>query len=130
MKHGDCLNCVEHMWEKGDAQSHEWIRTRYEHHVAECTKALDAIVAGTCVADRWLEYALKSLLRLQHLLSVLEDDSVPDGSQIRLADDSAEHTHLRRALVQRLPRLHDPSLPDSVKRLIDRYCDGHSLDQG
>lgn len=125
----DCVNCPSHRYEKGDTQSHERIRFFYEHHVAECTKALDAIVAGATVADRWLEHGLKSLLRLQELLSLLEDESIPDGSAIRLADDSAEHTHLRRALAQRLPRLRDASLPDSVKRLLARYCDGHSLDE-
>ena len=130
MKKRDCINCSEHMCVKGDAQALERIKANHEHHAAECTKALDAIVAGARVADRWLEHGLKSLVRMQHLLCLLEDDSVPDGSAIRLADDSAEHTHLRRALTQRLPHLRDPSLPDSVKRLVAKYCDGRSPDEG
>ena len=107
-KNRDCVSCSEHMYFKGDAQSHERIKARHEHRVAESTKALDAIVAGTRVADRWLEHALKALVREAELLRLMEDDSIPDGSAIRLADESAEHTHLRRALAQRLPRRKHP----------------------
>ena len=56
------------------------------------------------MADRWLEHALNMLLRQLQLLALLESDDIEDGATIRLADAGAEHTHLRRALEQQLPR--------------------------
>ena len=126
-KNRDCLNCCEHVCRKGDAQAQAWIRAMYDHHLDECTKALDAVLAGTAVADRWLEHALKSLLREHQLLELMESDDIEDGAPIRLADVSAEHSHLRRALDQRLPKLRDSSLPESVRALIGRYCSGEPL---
>ena len=126
-KHGDCLNCAEHAYVKGDQEAYARLKARSEQHIAECEKALGAILAGTSVADRWLEHALKSLVRELPLVRLLESDDIEDGTQISLTDDSAEHSHLRRALEQRLPQLRDPSLPASIKALIGRYSNGKTL---
>ena len=127
MKHRDCISCTEHVWFKGDPQAHARIKAQHDHHLAECTKALDAVLAGIAVADRWLEHALKSLIREQQLLALMESEEIEDGASIRLADASAEHSHLRRALDQRLPQLRDGSLPESIRTLIARYSSGESL---
>ena len=126
-KHGDCVNCAEHAYVKGDQEAYARLKTRSEQHLAECEKALGAIQAGTSVADRWLEHALKSLMRELPLVRLLESDDIEDGTQINLTDDSAEHSHLRRALEQRLPQLRDPSLPVSIKALIERCINGKAL---
>ena len=130
MKNRDCLNCSEHACVKGEEKAHARIKERHDHHLAECTKALDAVRSGTAVADRWLAYALKSLIRQEQILSLLESDDVEDGAVIRLSDASAEHTHLTRALEQRLPKLRDPSLPESIRGLIERYSSGQPLVDG
>ena len=126
-KHGDCINCTEHAYVKGDQKAYARLKARCEQHVAEGEKALRAIQAGTRVADRWLEHALKSLIRELPLVRLLESDDIEDGTQIHLTDDSAEHSHLRRALDQRLPQLRDPSLPASIKALIERCINGKAL---
>ena len=126
-KHGDCLNCAEHAYVKGDHEAYARLKARSEQHLAECEKALRAIQAGTSVADRWLEHALKSLMRELPLVRLLESDDIEDGTEIKLTDDSAEHSHLRRALDQQLPQLRDPSLPASIKALIGRYINGKAL---
>ena len=127
MKHRQCLTCSEHVCLKGDMQAHARIRERYEHHLAECTKTLDAVLAGTAVADRWLEHAIKSFVHEQQLLDLMESDEIEDGAPIRLADERAEHTHLSRALAQRLPQLRDAALPQSIAAIIRSYCGGKSL---
>ena len=126
-KHGDCLNCAEHAYVKGDQEAYVRLKARCEQHLAEGEKALRAIQAGTRVADRWLEHALKSLIRELPLVRLLESDDIEDGTQIHLTDDSAEHSHLRRALDQRLPQLRNPSLPASIKALIERCINGKAL---
>lgn len=126
-KHADCLNCAEHAYVKGDQEAGARLRARVEQQLAECEKALVAIQAGTNVADRWLEHALKSLMRELALVSLLESGDVEGGTKIRLTDDSAEHTHLRRALDQRLPQLRDLSLPVDIRALIGRVTNGEAL---
>ena len=126
-KHGDCVNCAEHAYVKGDQEAYARLKARSEQHLAECEKSLGAIQAGITVADRWLEHALKSLMRELPLVRLLESDDIEDGTQINLTDDSAEHSHLRRALEQQLPQLRDPSLPASIKALIERCINGKAL---
>jgi hypothetical protein len=119
--------CAEHAYVKGDMEAYARLKARCEHHLTECEKTLAAIRAGTGVADRWLEHALKSLMRELSVLKLLEAEDIEDGTKIRLTDDGAEHSHLRRALEQRLPQLRDPSLPASIKSVIRRYLNGEAL---
>ena len=125
-KYRDCLLCSQHECRKGDAQALERIRIHHDHNEAECRKALDALVAGVSVADRWLEHSLKSLIRQAQLLELMESEDIEDGTPIRLTDASAEHSHLRRALDQRLPQLRDPALPQVIRELIENHTSGRS----
>ena len=126
-KHGDCISCAEHAYVKGDAKSYDRLKAAYEHSFAECQKALTAIREGTSVADRWLEHGLKVLIRQQQLLTLLESDDIEDGTSIRLTDNRAEHTHLRRELDRRDPRFRDRSLAAEVGALIARVKNGEAL---
>lgn len=126
-KHLDCVVCAEHAYVKGDSDAHARLRATCEVHLTECEKALAAIKAGMGVADRWLEHALKWLMRGLSVLTLLESKDIEEGTNIRLTDGGAEHSHLRRALEQRLPQLRDPSVPAGIKALIGRYLDGEAL---
>ena len=126
-KHGDCVNCAEHTYVKGDQEACARLKEKSEQHRAECEKALRAIQAGITVADRWLEHALKSFMRELSVLRLLESDDIEDGTEIKLTDDSAEHSHLRRALEQRLPQLNDASLPARIKALVEKCINGKAL---
>ena len=126
-KHGDCIACSEHMYVKGNEKTYDRLKGKAEHNIAECQKALTALRAGVNVADRWLEHALKSLMRELQLLALLESEEVEDGATIRLTDDLAEHTHLRRALDQRLPQLRDRLLSGAVEELIEGISNGKAL---
>ena len=126
-KHGDCISCTEHAYAKGDEEVHGRLKEKYESDLAECEKALDALKEGTSVADRWLEHALKSLMRQQQLFSLLESDDIEDGAVIRLSDKRAEHTHLRRELDQGEPQSRDRSLLAEIGGLITRVKNGEAL---
>ena len=126
-KHGDCISCAEHAHVKGDAEGYGRLKERYEHDLAECQKALAALKEGTSVADRWLEHALKSFVREQQLLSLLESDDIEDGAVIRVSDNRAEHTHLQRELDQGKPQSCDRSLPAEIGGLIARVKNGEAL---
>ena len=126
-KHRKCLTCSEHAFTKGDQEAYARIMAETYDQLEECDKALAAIRAGTTVADRWLESALNTLLRQWQLLALLESEDVEDGATIRVADASAEHTHLRRALEQRLPQVRDALVPGAIKAVIRRYINGETL---
>ena len=123
MKNRDCFNCSEHAYVKGDATALARIKAQQDHHTVECTKALDAVLDGAGVADRWLEHGLKTVVHLEQLMTLLESDDVEEGSVIRLSG-AGDITHLSRALEQRLPKLRDPLLPESIRELIGRHVDG------
>lgn len=127
LQNHDCLNCPEHVCVKGDRRELDRIKAKSGHYLEECEKAFDAIRNGYTTADRWLEHALKSLIVSMQWLLLLESDDIEDGAEIRLADDRVGHSHLRRALDQRLPRLHDDSLPGNIKTLIERCINGEAL---
>ena len=127
-KHGDCIVCTEQAYVKGDTEAYRRVKETIDHHVTECEKALAALRNGTSVADRWLEHALKLLVRCVELLALLDSDEVEDGAVIRLADNGAEHTHLRRELAQREPHFRDDGLPAEIRALIARVENGEALD--
>ena len=126
-KFAQCLTCTEHSITKGDQKAYARIKAETEHQLEECDKALAAIRAGKVVADRWLEHALNLLLRQWQLLDLLESDLIEDGVTIRPDDAGAEHTHLRRALEQRLPQVRDTRVPGEIKAVIRRYLNGETL---
>ena len=126
-KHRKCLTCSEHAFTKGDEKAYALIKAETDDQLEECEKSLAAIRAGTAVADRWLESALNTLLRQLQLLALLESDDIEDGATIKVADAGAEHTHLRRALEQRLPQLRNSPVPGTIETVIRRYIRGEAL---
>jgi len=44
---------------------------------------------GLSGADRWYEYHKNTSARLQELVAIIEDPTVPEGSQIKLRNDKA-----------------------------------------
>ncbi len=127
-KHGDCIVCTEHAYVKGDTEAHRRVKKIFDHQVTECEKALAALRDGTSVADRWLEHALKLLVRCAELLALFESDEIEGGAVIRLTDNGAEHTHLRRELGQREPQARDERLAAEIGALIERGKNGEALD--
>ena len=123
-KNRDCVNCSDHAWIKGNAEALGRVKEKHERMVAQCQQALAAIEQGHAFADRWLEHALKTVIRTRELVSLLESDEIEDGTVVTLSNDKAEHSHLRRALQQRLPELGTPAIAHEIKALIQEYIDG------
>ena len=118
MKYRDCLNCTEHLCIKGDADSLVRIRSHVNDTQQEYNKALDAIRLGAAGADRWFQYQAWSLARSRELLRLLESDEVEDGAILKLEGPGA-HSHVGRALDQRLGRDPDSLLPTGFKVLVE-----------
>lgn len=92
----DCLNCNEHLCEKRAGMKEE-IETQLADIEEQLAASEAAINEGHYGADRWYEHHSLSAARMRELVGILKDDSVPDGSFIRLRRE-AQPSHSGRAL--------------------------------
>ncbi|MFK8082500.1 MAG: hypothetical protein AB8B97_19645 [Granulosicoccus sp.] len=92
----DCLNCSELLMCKGDKLAVETIEKDREYLVRSYTAAQQAIKNGERSVSRWTNIAGPQIERLDQLLSILDDNRIPDGSPIEMAgtDFSHENTAL------------------------------------
>lgn len=105
-KYRDCLNCTEHACIKGDPDRFERLRAQRRLVQDQLDKAMVADTSGYFGADRWSQHQLKTLVRLDQLIELMESPEVCDGSVIMLNNDQ-EYSPLRRELAAR----------DSARRL-------------
>ena len=84
--YGSCLNCRELVCVKGATQKLEHIKKQLEINEQLLAKAEQKIAEGKNVNPRWIENYNTTIARLSQLVEILQDDSVEDGSLIRMAD--------------------------------------------
>jgi hypothetical protein len=96
-KYRDCINCTEQVCIKGETDKLARIKKRHNEVEGQYLAAKKAEDDGLAGADRWFKYHENTLIRLNELVLILEDSSVPDGSQVKLKNDKA-FSPLRRAI--------------------------------
>lgn len=84
----DCLNCSELLICKGDKLAVGAVAKDREHLVRTLNAAKAAVDNGERTASRWMQVAEPQIERLNQLLNILEDASIPDGSPIELTDST------------------------------------------
>lgn len=99
-KHRDCINCTEQVCIKGDKAKTARIRSAFEIVSEQVEKARSAIKDQAFGADRWLEVHEKSAQRLQELLAIMEDPTIPNGAVIQLANPD-EYSPINNAVNER-----------------------------
>jgi hypothetical protein len=109
--HRDCVNCPEQVCIKGDTVKTERLRQRLTTDRELLAKAERAGAAGTRGADRWIEHHRTTVARLEQLLGLMEDTSIPDGTVLRLAA-APNHTFL-------LERGYPPSSLQQMRQTAD-----------
>lgn len=90
-KFADCLNCSELLMCKGDKLAAEIIKTDRDSLVQTYTAAQQAITRGERAASRWTEKAAPQIERLDQLLTIFNDPSIPDGSPIEMTGEDFSH---------------------------------------
>jgi hypothetical protein len=103
-KYRDCLNCTEQVCIKGEKGKLDRIKERLNEVERQYIVASKAMDDGEAGADRWFEYHKITLHRLKELVSILEDDSVINGSQVKLKNDKA-FSPLRRAVESKVKNI-------------------------
>lgn len=83
--HMDCINCQDLVCLKGDTEKEMLLRQRLEEARGLMDKAEAAQGDGYYGSDRWTEHHRATVDRLQQLVSIMDDPSVPDGAVIQLS---------------------------------------------
>ncbi|MCF5710339.1 hypothetical protein GIV19_24120 [Pseudomonas syringae] len=100
-KSADCLNCSELVHCKGHKRSLAAVE-RERDMVAENLEAtLKAIEAGNRPATRWVETHTRYLERLNTIVGMHKDPSIPDGSPVQMA--GKDFTHAKRVMATKHP---------------------------
>jgi hypothetical protein len=98
--HRDCVSCNEHVCVKGDQEKTRRIRHKLEVAEGQLRRAEEAKADGYFGADRWHDHHVATVRRLRKLVAILDDPSVPEGSLIRLTDQT-EFSAIAMALDER-----------------------------
>jgi hypothetical protein len=93
-KFADCLNCSELLMCKGDKFAAEIIRQDRNNLMQTYKAAQQAIENGERAASRWTEKAAPQIDRLDELLAILNNPSIPDGSPIEIAGEDFSHENI------------------------------------
>ena len=96
-KYRDCLNCREQVCIKGDEEKLQRIKSQLTEVEKQFITAEKAMKEGFAGADRWYEYHQHTLVHLKQLVEILEDESIPNGAQIKLANNKS-FSHTNRVL--------------------------------
>jgi hypothetical protein len=83
--HMDCLNCDEHLCLKGDKVRNENLRQWRDETKALLVHSKAAELDGIEGADRWTQHQTRTLTRVEEIIEVYEDQTVPNGAVIQPA---------------------------------------------
>jgi len=90
-KFADCLNCSEVLICKGDKFAADVIAAEREELGKTYRAAQEAITRGERSATRWMSVSRPQIVKLDALLSILNDPKIPDGSPIEIAGTDFSH---------------------------------------
>ena len=122
-KYRDCLNCREQVCIKGDEEKLQRIKSQLTEVERQFIAADKAMKEGFAGADRWYEYHQHTLVHLKQLVEILEDESIPNGSQIKLANNKS-FSHTNRVLSAKNNEQIEADKTESRKLLSEILGDG------
>lgn len=89
--HGDCLDCSENVFVKGDLKHRGRIAKRLALTEKQLADALLAMGDDFYGADKWVQAHQKSIEKLRKILAIHDDPSIPDGTIVNLAGGSKDN---------------------------------------
>ncbi|WP_242218835.1 hypothetical protein [Shinella zoogloeoides] len=88
--HGDCLDCSENVFIKGDLKHKERVGKRLSLTEKQLADALLAMGDDFYGADRWVQAHQRSVEKLRGILVIHDDPSIQDGTVVNLAGGSKD----------------------------------------
>jgi hypothetical protein len=116
----DCIHCQDLVCVKGDTEKEVLLRQLLEEARGLMDKAEAAQGDGYHGSDHWAEHHRSTVDRLQQLVSIMDDPSVPDGAVIQLSTPNMA-SRIAQATANRLPRLDDElaaGVPAGIRALM------------
>jgi len=83
-KHTACLECTEHVCIKGDRDKTERIWVELKDAEGQLERDVEAVRNGEIGSDQWVSKNKVKVERLRQLVSILDDESVLEGTIIQL----------------------------------------------
>ncbi|MEY9829747.1 hypothetical protein ABIA25_001562 [Sinorhizobium fredii] len=100
--HGNCVGCSENVFIKGDRQHRGNIDRRLKLANTQLVQALGAMGEGFHGADRWVEAHRRNIDRMERMLAIHDDPSIPDGTVVALPEGTPD-SEVAMALRDRVP---------------------------
>lgn len=100
-KSGDCPDCSELLHCKGHRRSRDALQRDRDLIAQNLEATRQAIADGTRAATRWVQHHERRLARLDDLLAMHSDPSIPDGSPVM--SKGSDYTHAGRILSTKHP---------------------------
>jgi hypothetical protein len=104
----DCIHCTEHICIKGDRRKTENVRRQLEEGKLLLERARAALGEKAFGTDRWCAHHQSSVERLETLLGILEDPSLPEGTIVQLGSRDVPSALRAAAERRRLTAPGDP----------------------
>jgi hypothetical protein len=115
--HMDCLNCDEHLCLKGDKVRNASLRQWRDETKALLEQSKAAESDGIEGADRWTQHQTRTLSRVEQIIEVYEDPTVPNGAVIQPAWGSvASWVEQGREERRLLENVHPNGTEEAVQR--------------
>lgn len=119
-KHGDCINCEEQECIKGDEKKEEEVRMDLRDARSLLDQAEKAVSESCSGADRWMAHHKLTVTRLEQILAIYEDPTIPVGSLFYLNIDGGA-SRITDAMERRTEYIGEKLDSFSVKEL-QRIC--------
>lgn len=116
--HGDCINCNEQVCIKGDAAAEANLREMQTETRMLLEKARVAMGEGEYGANEWVKHQTMTLERVNQLVAILDDPTVPVGSVIQLSG-IVPASRLAQAAEQRLVLKGAKSISQTIQSMDD-----------
>jgi hypothetical protein len=115
--HMDCLNCDEHLCLKGDKVRNDNLRRWHDETKTLLEHSNAAESDGVEGADRWTQHQTRTLTRVEQILEVYDDQTVPNGAVIQPAWGSVASWIAQGGEERRLlEKMHASGAAEAVQR--------------
>lgn len=126
--HGNCLNCSENVFVKGDLKHRERVAKRLELTEKQLADALLAMGSDSYGADKWVQAHQKSIEKLRKILAIHDDPSIPDGTIVNLAGGSQDNEVAMALRDRQAVKEHRPKRQDVPSKDEDADADNILVD--
>lgn len=119
LKYRNCLNCIEHVCIKGDAEKKKRLQDRLRKEKLLWAKDKEAASKNVTGAKVWLETRELTIKRCEQMIALLDDPNIPYGTPLSLPP-SEDVTHLNLAY-KKAGHKRLPTIENTQRKQIEKH---------